>query len=76
MKSHLTSCPTRDRNFNKCGRKGQFANHCRSAARKQTNIVDQNTKLSEQETYRANPQDNPEFEVHPEDVLTLAGGRQ
>ena len=75
-KGHLTSCPTRDRNFNTCGRKGHFAKHCRSAARTQTNIVDQNPKLPEQKTYRANPQDNPEFEVALVDFLVLAGGRQ
>ena len=71
-KGHLTSCPARDRNCNTCGRKGHFAKHCRSAARTQNNIVDQNAKLAEQETYRANLQDNPEFEVDLEYFLVLA----
>ena len=71
-KGHLTSCSARDRKCNTCGRKGHFAKHCRSAARTQTNIVDQNPKLPKQETYRANPKDNPEFEVDLEDFLVLA----
>ena len=40
-KGHLTTCPAKDRNCNMCGRKGHFAKHCRSAARTQTNVVEQ-----------------------------------
>ena len=70
-KGHLTSCPARDRSCNTRGRKGHFAKHCRSAARTRINIVAQNS-LPEPENYRANPQDNPEFEIDLEDFLVLA----
>ena len=70
-KGHLTACPARDRNCNTCGRNGHFAKHCRSAARTHTNIVEQSQALPEQENYRINPQDSPEFEVNLEDFLVL-----
>ena len=66
-KGHLTSCPARDRNCNTCGRKGHFAKHCRSSERTQTNIVEQNQISQEKENTRANPQENPEFEVNLDD---------
>ena len=71
-KRHLTTCPARDRNCNTCGRKGHFAKHCRSSARTQTNIVEQNQTPQENENTRANPQENPEFEVNLDDFLVLA----
>ena len=71
-KRHLTTCPARDRNCNTCGRKGHFAKHCRSSARTQTNIVEQNQLPQENENTRANPQENPEFEVNLDDFLVLA----
>ena len=70
-KGHLTTCPARDRNCNTCGRKGHFAKHCRSPARTQTNIVEQNQVPQENENTRANPQENPEFEVNLDDFLVL-----
>ena len=71
-KGHLSTCPARDRNCNTCGRKGHFAKHCRSSARTQTNIVEQNRVPQENENIRANPQENPEFEVNLDDFLVLA----
>ena len=71
-KGHLTTCPAKDRNCNTCGRKGHFAKHCRSSARTQTNIVEQNQTPQENENTRANPQENPEFEVNSDDFLVLA----
>ena len=71
-KTHLTTCPARDRNCNTCGRKGQFAKHRRSSARTQTNIVENNQTPQENENTRANPQENPEFEVNLDDFLVLA----
>ena len=64
--------PGQVRNCNTCGRKGHFAKHCRSSARTQTNIVEQNQLPQENEKTRANPQENPEFEVNLEDFLVLA----
>ena len=73
-KGQLTTCPTRDRNCNTCGPlcKGHFANYCRSSARTQTNIVEQNQIPLEKENTRVNLQENPEFEVHLDDFLILA----
>ena len=71
-KGQLTTCPARDRNCNTRGRKGHFAKHCRSSARTQTNIVEQNRVPQENENTRANPQENPEFEVNLDDFLVLA----
>ena len=71
-KVHLTTCPARDRNCNTCGRKGHFAKHCRSSARTQTNIVEQNQVPQENENTRANTQENPGFEVNMDDFLVLA----
>ena len=70
-KGHLSTCQARDRNCNTCGRKGHFAKHCRSSAKTQTNIVDQNRVPQENENVRANPQENPEFEVNLDDFLVL-----
>ena len=69
---HLTACPARDRNCNTCGRKGHFVKHCRSTARSQTNVLKQNLTPPEKENYRANPQENSEFEVNLDDFLVLA----
>ena len=71
-KGHLTTCPARDRNCITCGRKGYFAKHCRSSARTQTNIVEQNQLTQENENTRVNPQEIPEFEVNLDDFLVLA----
>ena len=71
-KGHLTTCPARDRNCNTCGRKGHFAKNCRSSARTQTNIVEQNQVTQENENTRANTQENPGFEVNLDDFLVLA----
>ena len=71
-KSHLTMCPARDRNCNTCGRERNFAKHCRSTARTQTNVVEQNQTSHEQENNLANPQENPEFEINLDDFLVLA----
>ena len=73
-KEHLTSCPARDWKCNTCGRKNHFAKHCRTQtklARTQTNLVDQNPKQPEQETYRANQQDNYSLKVDLEEFLAL-----
>ena len=50
-KGHLTKCPARDRNCNTSGRKGHFAKHCRSTARTQTNVVEQNQTSHEKRKY-------------------------
>ena len=71
-KRHPTTCSARDRQSNTCGLKGLFAKHCRSTARTQTNIVEQNQTPAEKENYRANPQNNPEFEVNLDDFVVLA----
>ena len=71
-KGHLTTYPARDRNCNTCGRKGHFAKHCRSSARTQTNIVEQNQLAQENENTPANPQENSKFEVNLDDFLVLA----
>ena len=71
-KGHLTTYPARERNCNTCGRKGHFAKHCRSSARTQTNIVEQNQVPQENENTRANTQENPGFEVNLDDFLVLA----
>ena len=55
-----------------CGRKGHFAKHCRITARTQTNVVEQNLTPPEKENYRANPQENCEFEVNLDNFLVLA----
>ena len=63
-KWHPTSCPARDRNCNTCGLKGHFAKHEQpSTARTQTNIVDQNPSLAEQEIHRTNPSESPELKL-------------
>ena len=71
-KGHLTTCPARERHRNTSGRKGHFAKHCTNSARTQTNIVEQNQTPQENENTRANPQENPEFEVNLDDFLVLA----
>ena len=71
-KGRLTKCPARDRNFNSCGRKGNFAKHCRSTARTQTNVVEQNLTHPEKENNRANPQENSEYGVNLNNFLILA----
>ena len=71
-KGNLTTCPARDRNCNTCGRKGYFANHCRSTARTQTKVGEQNLTPPEKENCLANPQQNPEFEVNLDDFLVPA----
>ena len=63
-KRHRTSCPARDRKCNTCGLKGHFAKHEQpSTTRSQTDIVDQNPTLTEQETHMTNPSENPEFKL-------------
>ena len=69
-KGHLTTCPAKDRNCNTFGRKGHFAKDCRSAARMQTNVVEQTSH--DKENTRANRQENPQFEVKLDDFLVLA----
>ena len=71
-KGHLSPCPARDRNCNTCGRKGHSAKHCRSSARTQTNIVEQNRVPQKNENIRPNPQEISEFEVNLDDFLVLA----
>ena len=67
-----TLTPARDWNCKTCGSKDHFAKHCRSAARTQNNIVGQNPKQPEQETYRANQQDNSSLKIDLEDFIALA----
>ena len=70
-KGHLTTCPARDRNCNTCGHKGHFAKHCRSSARTQAKIVEQNQIPHEKENTRVKRQENPEFEVNLDDFFLV-----